>query len=216
MLFRSFIFSKKGLWTVVQQGMNLSTRYARRYHWLGEGVKDFVCEPHSAICCDRKGKPLNMVAKESKKAREVTTSLAKEKPENLVLEIKKLQNLNLPAHHQVLVKDINPERLSKIFLTTYSQQPENFEELLGTKGVGPQTIRALSLVAELIYGAAPSFNDPVRFSFAHGGKDGYPYPVDRKNYDLTIDTLKKAITSSKIERDEKNRALKRLYNFYST
>ncbi len=211
-----FIFSKKGLWTVVQQGMNLSTRYARRYHWLGEGVKDFVCEPHSAICCDRKGKPLNMVAKESKKAREVTTSLAKEKPENLVLEIKKLQNLNLPAHHQVLVKDINPERLSKIFLSTYSQQPKNFEELLGTKGVGPQTIRALSLVAELIYGAAPSFNDPVRFSFAHGGKDGYPYPVDRKNYDLTIDTLKKAITSSKIERDEKNRALKRLYNFYST
>jgi len=209
-----FIFSKNGLWTVVQQGMNTSTRYARRYHWLGEEVKDFVCEPHSAICCDKKGKALNMVAKKSKKAREVTTLLAKEKPEGLISEIKKLQNLNLPAHHQVLVKDINPERLNKIFLTTYNKQPENFEELLGIKGVGPKTIRALSLISELVYGTAPSFNDPVRYSFAHGGKDGHPYPVDRKNYDLSINILKKAINSLKIEQSEKINAIKRLHNFY--
>ncbi|MDD5016363.1 MAG: DUF763 domain-containing protein, partial [Atribacterota bacterium] len=91
-----FIFSKNGSWTVIQQGMNTSTRYARRYHWLGEEAKDFVCEPHSAICCDKKGKSLNMVAKESKNARKVTTSLAKEKPEKLIAEIKTLQNLNLP------------------------------------------------------------------------------------------------------------------------
>ncbi len=209
-----FIFTKDGLWTVVQQGMNTSTRYARRYHWLGKEVKDFVCEPHSAICCDVKGKPLNMIAKESKKARKITTLLAKEKPEGLITEIKKLQNLNLPFHHQVLAKDINPKKLSKIFLTTYDKQPENFEELLGIKGVGPKTIRALSLISELVYGAAPSFNDPVRYSFAHGGKDGHPYPVDRKNYDLSINILKKAINASKIDQSEKVKAIRRLYNFY--
>jgi len=187
-----FIFSKDSLWTVVQQGMNTSTRYARRYHWLGKDIKDFVCEPHSAVCCDKKGNPLNMVAKESTKARLITTSIAREKPEIVISDLKKLQNLNLPAHHHVLLKDINPERLSKIFLTTYANQPENFEKLLGIKGVGPKTIRALSLISELVYGIAPSFNDPVRYSFTHGGKDGHPYPVDRKNYDLSISILKKS------------------------
>lgn len=200
---------------MIQQGMNTSTHYARRYHWLGEETRDFVCEPHSAICCDKKGKALNMVAKESKNAREVTTSLAKDKPERLIAEIKKLQNLNLPAHHQVLVEGINPDRLNKIFLTTYDKQPKDFEALLGIRGVGPKTIRALSLISELIYGTAPSFNDPVRYSFTHGGKDGHPYPVDRKNYDLSIQILKKAVNSSKIDRSEKVKAIKRLHNFYS-
>ncbi len=210
-----FIFSRNGLWTVIQQGMNTNAHYARRYHWLGKEVKDFVCEPHSAICCDIRVKPLNMIALESQQARELTTELSREKPENIIKDIKKLQSLSLPAHHQVWLRDINPERLNKIFLSTYEKQPQNFEALLGTKGVGPKTIRALSLISEIIYGTAPSFLDPVRYSFAHGGKDGYPYPVDRKNYDLSIQILKKAINNSKMERSEKIKALRRLYYFYA-
>ncbi|GAB4116237.1 MAG: DUF763 domain-containing protein [Candidatus Caldatribacteriota bacterium] len=209
-----FIFSSKGAWTVIQQGMNTLTHYARRYHWLGIGSKDFVCEPHSGICCDIRVKPLNMVAQESQKARKLTTELSREKPERLIKVLKKLQSLNLPAHHQVLLKEINPERLSKIFLSTYEKQPQNFERLLGIKGVGPKTIRALTLISEIIYATPPSFQDPVRYSFAHGGKDGYPYPVDRKNYDLSIQILKNAINHSKIERSEKANALQRLFSFY--
>ncbi|MDZ7262039.1 MAG: DUF763 domain-containing protein, partial [candidate division KSB1 bacterium] len=208
-----FIFTKDGSWCVVQQGMNDQTHYARRYHWLSTQVKDFVCEPHSAICCDLKGKPLNMVAEESEQARLVSTQLSHQKPEILTRELKKIQNLVLPERHPVLIKDIHPDRLEKIFLKTYEQQPENFEQLLGLQGVGPKTIRALSLIAELVYGAKPSFRDPARFSFAHGGKDGYPYPVNRAGYDRSIEILRKAISSAKIGRQDQMEALRRLARF---
>ena len=108
----------------------------------------------------------------------MSTLLSQEKPWWLVGELKKLKNLELPAHHQVLIQDVHPDRLARIFLKTYERQPEDFEQLLGMIGVGPKTIRALSLIAELVYGAEVSFRDPVRYSFAHGGKDGHPYPVD--------------------------------------
>jgi hypothetical protein len=208
----AFIFDREGRWCVVQQGMNEATRYARRYHWLSEGVRDFVCEPHAAICCDAQGKPLNMVAQESEQARKVSTQLSQEKPWRLVGELKKLKNLELPAHHQVLIQDLHPERLAKIFLQTYERQPENFEQLLGMAGVGPKTIRALALIAELVYGAEVSFRDPVRYSFAHGGKDGHPYPVDRQGYDRSIQLLEKAIQQAKLGNREKLDAFKRLAN----
>jgi hypothetical protein len=105
---------------------------------------------------------------------------------------------------------IHPDRLRKVLLSTYDRQPQGFENLLGIKGVGPKTIRSLSLLSELLYGIKASFKDPVRFSFAHGGKDGHPYPVDRKNYDLSIDFLRKAIEQSKMGRTEKLDTLKRL------
>ncbi|MFQ6084562.1 MAG: DUF763 domain-containing protein [Candidatus Aminicenantia bacterium] len=207
-----FIFTKDGLWSVVQQGMNEETRYARRYHWLSEKVTDFVCEPHSAICCEQRGKVLNMVAQESEEARKSATFIAKEKPEHIFSEIKKLKNLNLPSRHLVLIEDIEKTRLDKILLKTYETQPQNFEHLLGLKGIGPKTIRALSLLSELIYGARPSFRDPVRYSFAHGGKDGHPYPVDRENYDQSINFLKEALNSAKIGHTEKLKAFRRLAN----
>lgn len=206
----TFVCTPSGLWCVVQQGMNESNSYARRYHWLSEGVKDFVCEPHAAICCDTTVRPLNMVAAESEQARIVSTELAQRKPETLIDELKKLQTLTLPEHHEVHIGDIHPHRLEKIFLKTYECQPQNFEALLGIEGVGPKTIRALSLVAEVMYGANPSFRDPVRFSFAHGGKDRHPYPVDRKTYDQTIDILRKAIQKAKVGRREQLDALRRL------
>ena len=209
----NFIFTSNGLWAVVQQGMNTENRWARRYHWLSSSFKDFVCEPHTAICCDHKSITFNMVAKESEKARAVSTELAKEKPVKIIQEIKKFEILTLPAKHQIFLRDLRIESLSKVLLKTYERQPENFENLLGIYGVGPKTIRALSLISDLIYGARVSFKDPVKYSFAHGGKDGYPYPVDRKNYDTSISILRKAISEAKLGNSEKMDALRRLTNF---
>jgi hypothetical protein len=209
-----FVFTKTGSWSVIQQGMRETDRTARRYHWLGEAVTDFVDEPHSAICCDTRGEVLNMVARESGEARIVSARLAQEKPEMVVKELEKIRRLTLPSHHHVDRADINPKYLNKILLKTYESQPGNFEQLLSIEGVGPKTIRALSLLSELMYGKAPSYHDPVRFSFAHGGKDGHPYPVDRKTYDTTISVMKKAIESANVGNRDKIDAVKRLVNYF--
>ena len=209
----TFIFTARCNWTVIQQGMNETNRYARRYHWLSDTVQDFVCEPHQAVCCDQRGETLNLVAQESKETRKASTIIACENPDRTASELKKIRELHLPRHHEILVRDINPERLNKILIKTHEKQPDNFEHLLGIEGVGPKTVRSLSLISELIYGAKPSFRDPARFSFAHGGKDGHPYPVDRKNYDLSIEILRKSIRSAKLGEREKIEALKRLSSF---
>ena len=152
-----------------------------------------------------------MVAKESKDSRQVTAVISREDPEKVLKEMEKARSkLTLPRTHPVSLTDIHPDRLRKILLSTYDQQPQDFETLLGMRGVGPKTIRSLSLLSELLYGVKASFRDPVRFSFAHGGKDGHPYPVDRKNYDLSIDFLRRAIEQSKVGRTERLQALKRL------
>jgi len=210
-----FFFTRSGSWAVVQQGMNDRTKYARRYHWLGDSVTDFVCEPHAAMCTQSRGETLNLVAQESTPAREAISQIASEsKPEKTVADLKKIQTLDLPPRHYMIAQDIHPDRMSKILLSTYERSPRNFEELLGLQGVGPKTIRALSLLAELIYGAQPSFSDPARFGFAHGGKDGIPYPVDRETYDQSIQLLRKAVTRAKIEGGEKRRAINRLDDWH--
>jgi len=207
----SFFFTKKGKWAVVQQGMSSVSRMARRYHWLSDKVDDFVEEPQAAICCDQKQESLNLVAKESGQTREVEAKIAVNKPaKNLKLLDKVVKSLNLPRRHQIVVSDLNKDYLAKILLKTYQQQPEDFEALLAIKGVGPQTLRALTLIAELIYSTKPSYQDPVRYSFAHGGKDGIPYPVNKKTYDQSIDILKKAISRISLSPYEKDRAFKRL------
>jgi hypothetical protein len=209
----TFIFDREGKWVVVQQGMNVEARWARRYHWLGDQVKDFVCEPHNAICCDHTSRVLNMVAKESEPCREMSAHLAREHPEAVVDEFEKVKRLDLSGNHPVSLGDIRSENLRKVLEKTYEKMPGGFEALLATEGVGPKTIRALSLISELAYGKPPSFRDPVRFSFAHGGKDGHPYPVNRKGYDLSIKILKDAVDLSKAGRTEKLDALKRLNDF---
>ena len=206
----SFFFTSSGKWAIVQQGMNADNRWARRYHWLAEAVTDFVCEPHKAICCDHKGEVLNMVALESEGTRQMTARLAKEAGVKVVSEFKKVKQLKLESHHAVSLDDIRPENLNRILTKTYERRPENFEQFLGIEGVGPKTVRALALVSELIYGKSPSFRDPVRFSFAHGGKDGHPYPINKTDYDLSINILKDAIDKAKISRTEKLAAIKRL------
>ena len=207
----TFLFTTSGSWTVIQQGMNEATRYARRYHWLGEAVSSFVNEPHSAVLSEARGQALNLVANESDPARITITGIASnEKPQNIVADLKRLKTLDLPSHHYLTTHDLHPDSLSKILLSTYDRQPQTFEQLLGLRGVGPKTIRALSLISELVHGVTPSYRDPARYSFAHGGKDGIPYPVDRKTYDQSIELLSKAIRKTRLGLREKNEALGRL------
>ncbi len=211
-----FIFTPEGHWAVIQQGMNPIEKIARRYHWLSETVKDFVNEPHNAICSEKKHRQvLNLVAEESKETRQICTELAAQKPERTLKEFERIPHLELTSRHDVTVNDIDPQRLYMVLLKTYERRPENFEELLGIKGVGPKTLRALSLLSELIYGKPPSFNDPARFSFAHGGKDGTPYPVDQKTYDRTVEIMKKAITASRLGNREKLDTIKRLAGYFN-
>ncbi|RLF61854.1 MAG: DUF763 domain-containing protein [Thermoplasmata archaeon] len=206
----SFLFDREGRWAVIQQGMNEDSGMARRYHWLSTRLDDFVCEPHAAVCCDKRAPSLNLVARASAKTRAVTSELSRERPERIVSELEGLKRLELPQRHAVLISDIAPERLRRIFVKTYEVKPEDFRSLLGIAGVGGKTLRALALVAELVYGSAPSFEDPARYSFAHGGKDGIPYPVDRPLYDNTISTLERAIKRAKLNKTEEIRALRRM------
>ena len=207
----TFFFLPDGRWSIVQQGMNGTTKTARRYHWLSEGVRSFVEEPHAAVCCDSRGGPvLNLVAAESVEARARSVELAS-RPADVLAAVGRTPLLSLPRRHHVLeAEDVDPRYLEKILVRTYDRQPATYEALLGVEGVGPKTLRALALASELIYGAPASMRDPARFSFAHGGKDGHPYPVDRKVYEKTIAVLKKALERGKIDRSEKVQALKRL------
>ena len=210
----TFVFTRAGSWTVIQQGMNDANRYARRYHWLSARTDDFVNEPHSAIAAESRGETMNLVAAESLSARVTIGQLTlNEKPEKLIAELKHIKTLNLPARHQLTVGDLHPDSIGRILVSVYERQPEDFERLLGLRGVGARTIRALSLIAELIYGVAPSYRDPARYSFAHGGKDGIPYPVDRETYDKSITFLRDVINRSRIGLQEKNGALRRLARF---
>jgi len=210
----SFFFTAEGSWCVIQQGMNETNRYARRYHWLGQEVTSFTNEPHHAIWAMQKEKlVLNMVAQESEQAREASTLFAQENPDTLIKELNKIKRLKLPKRHHILAQDINPDRLYKTFIKTYNAQPQDFEKLIGLKGVGPKTIRALALLSEIIYGSEVSFQDPARFSFAHGGKDGHPYPINKSSYDKSIAILRRAVEDAKIGDRERIEAIKRLQRY---
>ena len=209
----AFFFTPSGGWAVVQQGMNDDNGMARRYHWLSTALKSYVNEPHEAVCAEREAQTLNLVAEESAGARASSADLARQKPEVVLSAIKDIPLLTMPRRHAVLLADVNPQYLQKILLKTYDRAPEDFETLLGMEGVGGRTLRALALVAEIIYGTPASTRDPARFSFAHGGKDGFPYPVDTGTYDKTVETLRAAVTKAGIDRSERIAALKRLVKF---
>jgi hypothetical protein len=211
----NFFFTPDGRWAVVQQGMDDKTATARRYHWLSDTVTDMTVDPHAAVCDNRRlSTVMNLTDIGADRARNLVTELSCERPERTRAEIEKIKTLALPRRHEVTAADIDPGRIEKILLSTYERRPADFEELLALSGVGPKTIRALALIGEVIYGAPASFSDPARFSFAHGGKDGHPYPVDRENYDRSIDTLRRAASSARIGMTEKRDALRRLDAFY--
>ncbi len=207
----NFFFTADGSWTVVQQGMNLNNLYARRYHWLSDNVDSFVEDPKTNIADDKKYEDvLDLTANESDEARDLVSEISRFSPDKVVKEYNKIMTLSMPRHEQVEYSDIRPENLKKILVSTYENHPNNFEELLAMKGVGAKSIRALTLIAEVAYGTKASWKDPVKYSFAHGGKDGYPYPVDKETYDKSIEFLKKAIQKSKVDNSEKKNMLMRL------
>jgi len=226
----NLIFTKNGKYAVIQQGMNTELQKARRYHWLSTKIRDFVEEPHSGIICDAKLRPLNLVAKESRGNKEISTGLVKEEPKTFLKDVKlisekpnilirqkrlsgftEMELKDVEFHwHPVLKEKFDLKRLEKTIFFAHEQDPKNFEQLLATKNVGPKTIRALSLVSELIYGARPSYEDPARYSFAHGGKDGTPRMVEKSTLDSTISALEKGIKKAKISNREKIEAQLRL------
>lgn len=203
----SFIVSDEGQWTVVQQGMQTGGSTARRYHWHSSSLTSFVEEPHTAICGINQGNILNMTAREASGARNAVMSLTSERPQTMLSEAQKLV---MPAHHDVRAKDVDLKRLGSILWLAHDKRPADFEELLLLEGLGPRTLQSLALVSEVIYGTPSRFKDPARFSFAHGGKDGHPFPVPLKVYDETISTLQTAVHKAKIGNADKQQALKKL------
>jgi uncharacterized protein len=240
----AFFFTAAGHWCVVQQGMNGQTRTARRYHWLSESLASFVNDPHEAICSDRRGATLNLVAGEHAPLRAASVELAAGPPDKVMSVVRRYSDrpqrgtaadalagnlpfeefdttaapggaptLEMPSAHALTLGQLDPRHLQSVLLSTYDRAPADYESLLETKGVGPRTLRALALVAEVIYGTPASTRDPARFAFAHGGKDGTPFPVDRATYDRTIDVLHRAMAHARVDRSEKLDALKRLGRF---
>jgi hypothetical protein len=219
----SFV-AEDGKWAVIQQGMCLEDRTARRYHWLSENIKSFVVEPHNAIVSDvRRDRVLDMTAMASEGCRKASVDIVKEHPEKIMRPLiperpKHQQSLKdwLPATEPTkkldqidilsMPRNINWKALKQI----YEFQPIGYEELLSFRGVGPATIRGLALISELVYGEKPSWKDPVKYSFAYGGKDGVPYPVNRRAMDESTEILKQAIQQAKIGNEEKIRSLQRL------
>jgi uncharacterized protein len=209
----AFFFTPSGGWCVVQQGMDDASGMARRYHWLEARVRSYVNEPHAAICAEVEAPTLNLVAEESDRVRDASAELARQNPRIVLSALSDLPVLSMPRRHAVMLADVNPRHLERILLKTYERSPENFETLLGMEGVGARTLRALALVSEVIYGTTASTRDPARFSFAHGGKDGTPFPVDIETYDKTVDVLRAAVNKANIDRSERVKALKRLVDY---
>jgi len=220
-------FSEEGKWAVIQQGMDTNNKYARRYHWLSDNIKSFVTEPHNAIVGSvRYEKVLDMTSKKSEEAQKVSLDLVRDSISSLKRDWAELIRPSYQKSLDEWLDEENKKPLKPIdFLRmprninwsavkkAYEFQPINYEEFLSIKGVGPSTVRALALISDLIYGAKPSWKDPVKYSFAVGGKDGVPFPVDRKAMDESVDVLKKCIEDAKIGNREKLRSLKRLQSF---
>lgn len=203
----NFIVNKDGLWTVVQQGMRNDSATARRYHWHSSALRSFVEEPHTGVCGIHQGEIMNLTAKAAAPAQQAMLAMTTEHPDRMINEAKKLI---MPNHHDVKAKDVDLKRLGAMLWLTQEQQPADFEELLLLKGMGPRTLQSLALVSEVIYGTPSRFTDPARFSFAHGGKDGYPFPVPINIYDETIQVLSKAIQQAKIGQSDKQKAIHQL------
>ena len=205
----NFIVSDSGKWAAVQQGMSDKSRTARRYHWHSEQLTSFVDDPHTSIYGQNYGLILNMADKQADSSRNSIMQIAAGRPDAMLKEISKLV---MPSHHDVTAKDVDLKRLGAVLWLAHEKQPQDFEDLLLLQGLGPRTLQSLALVSEVIHGTPTRFKDPARFSFAHGGKDGHPFPVPVKVYDETISTLQTAIHKAKLGNSEKNEAIKRLTN----
>lgn len=248
----NFIVAKTGSWAVVQQGMNVQTKTARRYHWCSNDLKSFVEEPHTGVVGDNQGFILNLTDKNAFETRNSILEITKDNPEKVINEIYSMsqenseilllnngkvnnvekhssqgelfpelavrneivqlgRNIELPSHHEVKKEDVDLKRLGGVLATAYENQPKDFESLMLTKGLGPRTLQSLTLVSEVIYGTPSRFTDPARYSFAHGGKDGQPFPVPLKIYDESIRVLRDSIEKSKLGYKDKSECIEKLH-----
>lgn len=203
----SFVVTDEAEWAVVQQGMHQYNSTARRYHWHSKNVKDFVSDPHTAICGINQGDILNLACHEASASRQAILSLPTEKPDIILREAR---HLVMPAHHDVRAKDVDLKRLGSILWLAREKKPDDFTDLLLLEGLGPRTLQSLTLVSEVIHGTPSRFTDPARFSFAHGGKDGHPFPVPTLIYDESIRVLQTGIEHAKIDNSDKLLAIKKL------
>jgi uncharacterized protein len=206
----TFILTARGDWAVVQQGMNEHTGLARRYHWHSAAVRDFTSEPHTAIVGEPGGDIMNLTDHNANLAQRALLTIAAERPEITLREARKLV---MPRHHEVRAVNIDLKRLGAVLALAYEREFHDFASLLLLETLGPRTLQSLALIAEVVHGAPSRFSDPARFSFAHGGKDGHPFPVPLKTYDESISVLRRSLDSAKLGHSDKLDGFKRLDGF---
>jgi hypothetical protein len=206
----NFIVTSTGEWAIVQQGLNDRSGMARRYHWHSASVKDFVEEPHTGIVGENQGTIMNLVDARAKPAQIALLDLMHQHPEKT---LESIPHLSLPDHHEVRAGDVDLKRLGAVLAVAYEKDLRDFASLLLLENLGPRTLQSVALVAEVIHGAPIRFSDPARYSFAHGGKDGHPFPVPEKTYDETLNVLRSALDAAKIGDREKLDGFARLHRF---
>jgi uncharacterized protein len=203
----SFVVTADGQWAIVQQGMNESSRLARRYHWHSADVRDFTADPHTAIVGEQVGVIRNLVDRRARPAQEALVAISRADPATTLAD---LRRLTMPARHQVRCADVNEKRLGAVLALAHERDLRDFASLLLLEQLGPRTLQSLALVAEVIHGTPTRFDDPARFSFAHGGKDGHPFPVPLRTYDESLAVLRRALDAAKLGRSDRLHGLARL------
>ena len=206
----SFVVTADGDWAVVQQGMNPAIRTARRYHWHSAAVRDFTADPHSAIVGERAGTILNLVDGRARPAQDALLAIARTDPPRTIAEARRLR---MPARHHVRPVDVDEKRLGAVLALAYERDLRDFASFLLLEQLGPRTLQSLALIAEVVHGAPARFEDPARFSFAHGGKDGHPFPVPLRVYDESVAFLRRAVDGAKLDRSDRLQGLARLDAF---
>jgi hypothetical protein len=206
----TFVVTAAGEWAVVQQGMNERSGLARRYHWHSSSVRDFTSQPHTAIVGEHQGTIMNLVDSQAEAAQQAMLAIVREQPGATLGELRKLV---APAHHDVRAADVDLKRLGAVLAAAYEREFRDFASLLLLENLGPRTLQALALIAEVVHGTATRFSDPARFSFALGGKDRHPFPVPLKTYDESISVLRRSLDAAKVGDTEKLQGFARLDRF---
>jgi hypothetical protein len=205
----AFVLTASGEWAVIQQGLNDQAGLARRYHWHSATVRDFTCEPHTAITGEHQGEIMNLVDALAAPAQAVLLDISHQAPEITIRDL----CLAMPGHHDVRAADVDLKRLGAVLAVAYERDLRDFASLLLLEKLGPRTLQSLALIAEVVHGAPVRFSDPARFSFAHGGKDGHPFPVPLKTYDQSIAVLRTALDAAKAGDSDKLDGMRRLDKF---
>lgn len=205
----AFVLTAAGEWAVVQQGLNDEAGLARRYHWHSATVRDFTREPHAAIAGQHQGEIMNLVDAAAGPAQTALLEISRQRPEIAIRDFE----LAMPEHHDVRREDVDLKRLGAVLAVAYERDFRDFASLLLLEKLGPRTLQSLALIAEVIHGTPVRFSDPARFSFAHGGKDGHPFPVPLKTYDASLSVLRAALDAAKAGDSDKLDGMRRLDGF---